>query len=103
MPEWLAPSPDGTLVSVRVIPRARRSTLDGVRAGSLLVRLASPPVDGAANDALLALLARLLDTPRRSVRIARGERSRDKQVLVEGRDPSDVARRLQPLLAPASA
>jgi uncharacterized protein len=77
-------APDGVVVSVRVVPRAPVSRIDGVRAGALLVRLQAAPVDGAANDALVAVLADALGVPRRHVTILSGARSRDKRVHVRG-------------------
>jgi uncharacterized protein len=65
-----------------------------MRGGALLVRLAAPPVDGAANDALIAFLAGVLDLPRRSIRVVSGEKSRDKRVAIEGMDESTALERL---------
>jgi hypothetical protein len=75
---------------VRVIPRAPRSRVDGLRDAAILIRLAAPPVDGAANDALVAFLADALDIPRRSIQIVSGEKSRDKRVRVEGIDEAGI-------------
>ena len=71
-------------LEVRVIPRAKRTEIAGRRGGALLVRLAAPPVDGAANDALRAFLAERLGVPQRQVAIVRGATSRDKTVAIEG-------------------
>lgn len=79
-----------TVVDVHVIPRARKSELSGERDGALLVRLAAPPVEGAANAALIEFLASALDVPRRSVRIVAGERSRRKRVAIAGMTPEQV-------------
>jgi uncharacterized protein len=57
-----------------------------MRGGALLIRLAAPPVDGAANEALVAFLASSLRLPRRSVRVVSGEKSRDKRVAIDGVD-----------------
>jgi uncharacterized protein len=84
----------GAIVDVHVIPRAARSEPAGLRGGRLLVRLTAPPVDGAANAALIATLAATLGVPRRQVSIVAGDRSRDKQVRVEGLQPADVLSRL---------
>ena len=86
----------GTLLDIRVIPRAPRSAVAGVRDGALLVRLAAAPVDGEANDALLMLLARALDVPRRDLAIVAGERSRRKRIAVAGLAPAVVEARLVP-------
>lgn len=72
------------LLAVRVIPRARKHEIAGTREGALLVRLAAPPVEGAANDALVAFLADRLRVPRRAIRIVSGERGRQKRVAVAG-------------------
>ena len=86
--------PGGTLVEVRVIPRAAKSALGGERDGALLVRLAAPPVDGQANAALLAFLASTLGVPKRAVSIVHGGTTRHKRVLVAGLRAADVAARL---------
>jgi uncharacterized protein len=77
-----------------VIPRAPRTRVDGTRGGAILIRLAAPPVDGAANDALIAFLADALDLPRRSIRIISGDKSRDKRVHIEGLDEATARTRL---------
>jgi len=94
----LADRTEGTVVPVRVVPRAGRTGVEGTRAGALLVRLGAPPVEGAANRALVCLMADLLGVPRRQVEIVSGERSRDKRVLVRGLTATDVARRLSAIL-----
>lgn len=55
-----------------------------MRGDAVLIRLSAPPVEGAANDALVAFLADTLDLPRRNIRIVSGLKSRDKVVEVEG-------------------
>jgi len=82
------------LISVRVVPRAGKSGIAGMRGDALLVRLHAPPIDGAANDELIALLARALAVPRRAVSIASGQRSRQKSVRVSGIDAATAAVRL---------
>jgi hypothetical protein len=77
-------------IDVRVIPRARKTEICGTRDGALLVRLNAPPVDGAANDALIAFLAAVLDTPRSTIRIVGGERGRHKRVAIAGISPDRV-------------
>jgi uncharacterized protein (TIGR00251 family) len=88
--------PGGVEISVRVIPRARKSEMAGVRAGAVLIRLAAPPVDGAANAALVDFLGRWLDLPSRSIRVVSGERARLKRVAVSGTTVERVRRLLQP-------
>lgn len=76
--------PDGYSFRVRVIPKAHRNSLVGLEEGVLVVRLAAPPVDGKANEALLEFLARRLGLRRRSLQLQSGEKSRHKVVKVEG-------------------
>ncbi len=90
----LAGSPDGVMIPVRVAPRAGRTALDGVVEGALRVRLAAPPVEGAANRVLVEFLAALLGVPKRDVVIVRGERGRQKLVQVRGLDADQVRQRL---------
>lgn len=71
-------------VSVHVQPRASRSEIVGLHGTALKVRLQAPPVDGAANEALVALLAERLGVARRSVRVVAGLSSRAKTVEVDG-------------------
>jgi len=90
----ISPSDDGTIVDVRVIPRARRSEIAGIRDDAVLIRLNAPPVDGAANAELIRVLAEILEVPRRDVDIVSGQRSRGKRVRIRGMEASDVHRRL---------
>jgi uncharacterized protein (TIGR00251 family) len=75
---------DRVRVAVRVQPRAGRSKVAGVRGGALLLRVAAPPVDGAANEELVRLLAGWLGVARRDVSIVGGAASRSKLVDVRG-------------------
>jgi uncharacterized protein len=86
--------PPSATLRIRVIPRAPRTRVDGERAGAILIRLAAPPVDGAANDALVAFLAETLGVPRRDVAIVAGAASRDKRVEIAGMDEPAVRARL---------
>jgi uncharacterized protein (TIGR00251 family) len=82
---------------VHAKPRAKKSGIGMVRAdGSLDVALAAPPVDGAANDELVRVLAEALSCPRRDVTIARGASSKKKLVEVTGVDRDELLRRLRP-------
>ncbi len=79
---------------VRVTPRAARSALVGVEQGVLHVRLSAPPIEGAANRALLALLSEVLALPRAQIVLAAGERSRRKRVAVRGLARQELLARL---------
>jgi uncharacterized protein len=81
-------------LDVRVIPRAGRSGFAGLRDGALLVRLAAAPVDGAANDELIALIAKTLRIPKRDITIVSGERSRSKRIRIAGLDRDQALAKL---------
>lgn len=89
----------GASFAVRVIPRAGRTGVAGTRGDSLLVRLAAAPVEGAANDALVELVADLFDRPKRDVSIVSGQASRDKRIAIAGITDAEVAARLDSILA----
>jgi uncharacterized protein (TIGR00251 family) len=82
----------GVRFSVRVQPRAASPGVGGVHGGALKVRLSAPPVDNAANEALVVLLAGELGVPRRAVRIVAGATSRTKVIEVDGVDEARVRR-----------
>jgi len=71
-------------LTIRAIPRSSRPGIAGTREGALLVRLQSPPVEGAANEELIGLLAKVFGAARRSVLIESGEHSKLKRVAIEG-------------------
>jgi uncharacterized protein (TIGR00251 family) len=81
---------DRVRFAVRVQPRASRSAVGGLHGDALRVRLTAPPVEGAANGALIELLASTLRVPARSVRIVAGASSRSKVIEVEGVAPAAV-------------
>jgi len=87
-----AKTKDGVSFGVRVVPRASHSEIVGAHDGSLRVRLAAPPVDGAANEELIRVLARTLHVPRARIEIVAGHTNRTKQVRVAGVSCASVAR-----------
>ena len=85
-----------TRIQVRLTPRGGRDRIDGWDGDVLRVRVAAPPVDGKANEAMLRLLAKTLGLPASSVRLASGAQSRIKLVEVEGLSADDVRGRTSP-------
>lgn len=81
---------------VRVTPRAKRTEIVGAMQGVLRVKLAAPPVEGAANEALVKFLAAQLGVRVAQVEILAGQTARVKTVRVEGVTAADVHRRLEP-------
>ena len=82
-------------IKLRVTPKSRADEIVGVREdGALHVRVAAPPTDGKANEAVLRLLTRALGLPKGSVRLKGGAASREKWVEVDGIDAAEFRRRL---------
>jgi uncharacterized protein (TIGR00251 family) len=82
------------LIPVRVIPRSSKNTLEWEQ-GAIKARLTAPPVDGAANEALIALLAEYLGLPKRAIQIVRGATSRQKTVEIAGMTAEEVERKVR--------
>src|SRR5262245_46428126 len=83
---------DSITFAVRVQPRASKSGVVGVLDGALKIRLAAPPVDGAANEELIRLLSKIFDAPRQQITILSGQTSKNKIVRVSGISVEDVER-----------
>ncbi len=88
----------GVRFDLRVIPRASRNVIDGLRDGRLVVKVTAPPVDAAANDAVIALLAEQLHVPRRSIGIVIGATGRSKTVECVGISADALRTRLSAIL-----
>jgi uncharacterized protein (TIGR00251 family) len=96
IPKFLRAQPDGVLLSVKLQPRASANVIvpyDGT-GDELRIRITAPPVDDAANEALIRLLAGRLDCARTRVELVRGHKSRHKVVKLHGFKPADVLRRI---------
>lgn len=103
MAEWLRRLADGIELEIRVTPRAGRTALAGTMRDAagrtrLAVRLAAPPAEGAANAALLRLLAEALQVPKSACQLVVGETARIKRVRISG-DPEALAARLQTVMS----
>jgi len=94
---WLREDDTGITLTLRVVPRAHKSEITGVHGEALKVRLAAPPVEGAANRALLAFLAACLGVRPQQISIESGERSRQKRVRIVGLTASEALERLLPI------
>jgi len=82
-------------ISVKVKPRASRDMVEGWVGEALVVRLTSPPVDGAANSALIRILAKKTGVPRSRITIVSGGKGRSKVLEFEGIDLDDLRERLR--------
>ena len=87
----------GTYLRIKVQPRAKADEIAGAHAGALKVRLKAPPVEGKANEALVAFLSGLLGVPAADIQIVRGGRAREKRVFVKGHTPEQLRNFLEPL------
>ena len=95
-PVWLRAVRGDVVLSLHVQPAAKRTELAGEHGGALKVRLGVPPVDGKANECLLAFLAERLDVPKARVVLEAGATSRQKRVRLVGVDAATVATALAP-------
>lgn len=93
--DLLTPTPVGVRIPVQAQPRAGRNRVVGVHGDAIKIQIASPPVDGAANDAIVRYVAKVLDVPRGSITLVQGERSRHKIIEVSGMGVAEVAERLE--------
>jgi uncharacterized protein len=94
LPNFLRAQPDGTLISVKVQPRASMNEIGEPLGDELRIRVTAPPVDAAANEALVRLLAEKLDCARSRVELVRGRTSRHKVVKLYGLSAETVAAKL---------
>lgn len=85
-PSWYRRTGSGWFVNVHAQPGARKSEVVGLHGGSIKIRVASPPVNGRANEALIAFVAKALGLPNISVSLARGETSRRKTLHIAAQD-----------------
>jgi uncharacterized protein len=95
-PAFLQLRPEGVLLSVKLQPRASSNQIGEPLGSELRIKVTAPPVDAAANEALLRLLAETLDCSRGSVELLRGHTSRHKVILLRGLSSEQVLARLQP-------
>ena len=90
----ISPTATGVRLRLRIQPRASREEIAGVAGEAIRIRLTAPPVDGAANKALVRFLAALLQVPRSAVELESGRSGRTKLVTVTGVSVEETARRL---------
>ena len=84
MSPWCRKTEQGWLIAVHVQPGAKKSAVAGLHGEALKIRIAAPPVEGKANEALIAFVAKALGVPRRAVSVMKGISSREKLLLVAG-------------------
>ena len=94
MPGFIRPQSDGVLLSVKLQPRASANEIGEALGNELRIKVTAPPVDAAANEALIKLLAQHLDCPRNRVELVRGHTSRHKTIKLYGLAAEDLLQRL---------
>lgn len=92
--------PDGVILPVKAQPSGRSNAIRGTHAGALRVSVTAPPEDGKANDAIIVLLADLLNLRRSQFRFLAGETSRLKRLLIAGITAEDLLNRIDAILEP---
>jgi uncharacterized protein (TIGR00251 family) len=93
---WLTARDGGVVLALHIQPGAKKTEVCGLHGDALKIRLAAPPVDGKANDALIEFLARVLSVPRSSVELLSGQTSRAKRLRIDGIDAARTISVLQP-------
>ena len=96
LPAFLREQGDVLYLHVKVQPRAPRHEIGQELGGELKVKIAAPPVDSAANNALIEFLADLLGCARNAIQLVRGQTARHKVLAIHGIPPHQVVERLNP-------
>lgn len=94
LPAFITLQADGVTLAIKLQPRASKNEICDASGPELRIRVTAPPVDAAANEALLRLLADTLDCPRGKVELVRGHTARHKTVMVYGMNPVEVFTKL---------
>ena len=94
MPSFLRAHQNGVYVAIKVQPRASKNEIGEALGNELKVKVAAPPVDSAANEALMGLLVQALGCPRSAVQLRHGQTSRHKLVFVRGMTVAEVVTKL---------
>ncbi len=84
----------GVTLSVRIQPRASKNSVSRMEDGTLKIRLTAPPVDGAANEALIAFLSQTLAIGKSQIEIVSGHTSREKRIRINGMSLDEINRLL---------
>ncbi len=94
MPDFIQAHGRGVYLAVKVQPRASKTEIGEPLGGELKIKVTAPPVDAAANEALVRFLAEVLGCPRGAVHLVRGQTSRHKLIYIDGLTPDQVRAKL---------
>lgn len=95
LPNYIRPHEHGVYLAIKVQPRASKNEIGEAHGDELKVKVTAPPVDSAANQAVIDLIAEKLKCPRSGVQIVRGETSRHKTIFIAGKTAEEIAKALQ--------
>lgn len=93
-PPFLKPHPDGTLLFLKVQPRASKNEIGEIFGNELKLKVTAPPVDSAANEAVVEFLAELFGCARSAIVLVRGQTSRHKTILLRGMELNAAAAKI---------
>jgi uncharacterized protein (TIGR00251 family) len=96
MSTFLKDGSGGTYIAVKVQPRASKNEIGPALGDELKIKVTAPPVDAAANEAVIELLADTLDWPRSKIQITKGQTSRHKTIFVSGLTVTQISAKLAP-------
>lgn len=94
LPSFIKAATNGVYLAVKVQPRASRTEIGEPMGDELKIKVTAPPVDAAANQALVDLLAETLDCPRSAIQIVRGQTSRHKTIWIKGKTIDEILSKL---------
>ena len=95
---WLRESKKGLTFDIQVIPHASRAEIAGVQEGALKVKVTAPPMEGAANEACIKLLARELGLKKSQMEISSGAKSRKKTVMIKDISKAELETKINNIL-----
>ncbi|MDB6025675.1 MAG: YggU family protein [Verrucomicrobiales bacterium] len=95
LPKYIRPHESGVYLAVKVQPRASKNEIGEALGDELKIKVTAPPVDAAANQAVVELLADKLDCSRGNIQIVRGQTSRHKTLFISGKTANELSRLLQ--------
>ena len=95
LPSFLRPHSNGVYLAVKVQPRASKNQIGEALGDELKIKVTAPPVDAAANQAVIDLLAKELKASRNEVQIVRGQTSRHKTIFISGKTAEEISKLLE--------
>lgn len=95
LPVWLTVKEQELILSLHIQPGAKKSSINGLYGERLKIAIATPPIDGKANKALIGFISKRLEIPKSYVNIITGENSREKRIRIQGISADECVTKLQ--------